>query len=81
MAAAARFLKGHAQQGVVALVAGERVGDGVRRPARVGARDLVARQRGCVDDPHTRAESIRSTVQQSYSAKVMLVRWVCRVCP
>jgi hypothetical protein len=42
MAAAAGFLEGHAQQGVVALVAGERVGDGVRRPARVGARDLVA---------------------------------------
>jgi hypothetical protein len=48
MAAAARFLEGHAQQGVVALVAGERVGDGVRRPARVGARDLVPWQRGCV---------------------------------
>ena len=30
---------------------GERVGDGVRRPARVGARDLVARQRGCVARP------------------------------
>jgi hypothetical protein len=36
--AAVRFLEGHAQQGVVALVAGE----------RVGARDLVPRQRECV---------------------------------
>ena len=30
---------------------GGRVGDGVRRPARVRGRDLVARQRGCVARP------------------------------
>src|SRR5512132_2777849 len=42
----ARFFEGHAQQGVVALVTGERAGG--RRPARVGARSLAAWQRGCV---------------------------------
>jgi len=44
----ARFLEGHALQGVVALVTGERAGDGVRWPARLNTCDLVARQRGCV---------------------------------